>query len=258
MPAVDDRTGLCSVTFRSLPPAQVIQATAAAGLHLLEWGADVHATPGDPEALRRLRDRTRDAGLAVSSYGSYWRAGHDGLGDFTTIAEAAAALGAPRIRVWAGTEGSADTSPGARSRVVGALREAADIAAGHGMGVATEFHGGTLTDTAASTARLLEEAAHPALSTYWQPPVGEGDAQALAGLRTVLDHLSAIHVFSWWPDRQRLPLTGRERLWRQVLSLAPPVDLLLEFVPGDDPGRLAGEARTLRSWLTGNDRTPAE
>lgn len=243
------RIGLCSVTYRALPPGEVLAGAAAAGLRLVEWGADVHAPPGDPAALRQLRQRTSDAGLTVSSYGSYWRAGQDDLPAFTDLVESALALGAPRIRVWAGGEGSATVTAGTRKRVTDALRDAATAAAERGVTVATEFHPGTLTDTAASTARLLEDVAHPALSTYWQPPPGEPDDQAVDGLRAVLDQVSAVHVFSWWPDRHRLPLSARESLWRRVIDLVPPVDLLLEFVPDDDAGVLAREARTLRSWV---------
>src|SRR2546423_7714470 len=92
--------GLCSVTYRALPPERVLTLAAAAGLRLVEWGADVHAPPGDVPALRRLRARTTSAGLTVASYGSYWRAGADDLSVFTGVTKAAVARGAPRIPLW--------------------------------------------------------------------------------------------------------------------------------------------------------------
>lgn len=52
------RLGLCSVTFRALPAAEVLRLGVAAGLDCVEWGADVHAPPSDPAALAELRDRT--------------------------------------------------------------------------------------------------------------------------------------------------------------------------------------------------------
>ena len=55
--------GLCSVTFRKLPSAEVIERAAAAGLGAIEWGADVHLPPGDPVAAKTLGARCRDAGL---------------------------------------------------------------------------------------------------------------------------------------------------------------------------------------------------
>ena len=243
-----DHVGLCSVTYRALPAAEVAALADTAGLRVVEWGADVHAPPGDPDALRALRHRTP----RPCSYGSYWRAGAHDLADLVAVADAAVLLGAPRIRVWAGELGSADASAERRAAVVGALRDASGVAAARGLTLALEFHGGTLTDTVQSTLRLLDEVDHPALSTYWQPPVDLPDDAAVAGLRAVLDRVSAVHVFSWWPGGRRLPLAGRAGLWRravEVLADRPPLDLLLEFVPDDDPAALATEAATLRSWL---------
>ena len=41
------RTGLCSVTFRSLPPREVVRVAAEANLDGIEWGADVHVPVGE-------------------------------------------------------------------------------------------------------------------------------------------------------------------------------------------------------------------
>ncbi len=250
-PTLRDRIGLCSVTFRALPARQVAEDAAAAGLRLVEWGADVHAPPHPADALQQVREETAVHGLTTCSYGSYWRAGQD-TAEFDVVAAAAAALGAARIRVWAGTEGSAGASARTRANVTASLREAAEIAASRGLSVALEFHSGTVADTPASTVRLLDDVGHDALSTYWQPPVGEPDDRALHGLGTMLERVSAIHVFSWWPGQTRLPLHERERLWRPVLDLVAgtrPVDLLLEFVPDDDPAVLPRETATLLRWL---------
>ncbi|WP_436791161.1 sugar phosphate isomerase/epimerase family protein [Yinghuangia sp. YIM S10712] len=240
--------GLCSVTYRALAAEELASLAAEAGLGVIEWGADVHVPPGDTDAVRRAREGTSAAGLTTCSYGSYWCAGRDDADAFATVVATARGLGARRVRVWAGTEGSETTRN--RAAVADALREAGDIAAAHGLSVATEFHGGTLTDTAASTLRLLDEVGHDAVSTYWQPPLDEPDDVALAGLRDLRDRVAAVHVFSWWPLMDRLPLAGREGLWRGALELLPPVDLLLEFVPGDDPAVLGRETATLLSWLT--------
>jgi sugar phosphate isomerase/epimerase len=246
-----DRIGLCSVTFRALAARRVAHEAAAAGLRVVEWGADVHAPAHSSDVLHEVREQTAASGLTTCSYGSYWRAGVDDAESFEVLTEAAAALGTTRIRVWAGAEGSAGASGALRSSVTGALRDAAAIAAARGLSVALEFHSGTLADTAPEAVRLLDDVGDT-LSTYWQPPVGEPDDRALDGLRLLLDRVSAIHVFSWWPGQTRLPLHERERLWRPALELAAraaSVDLLLEFVPGDDPAVLPRESATLLRWL---------
>src|SRR5205085_2622842 len=84
-------------------------------------------------------------------YGSYFRAG-DPLGEFEAVLETARALGAPRIRIWAGRTGSAEASAAQRAAVAEGARVAAELAGD--IEVALEFHGGTLTDEPASAVAL--------------------------------------------------------------------------------------------------------
>src|SRR5690625_1385949 len=250
------RPGLCSVTFRDLPPEEIALLTAEAELECIEWGGDVHVAPGVPDLAESARARTEEAGLAVASLGSYLRfigtdEQHAARVDVTLIS--AEHLAAPRIRVWAGAEGSAEASAEHRELVTRRLRDFAERAGKLGIEVGLEFHRGTLTDTVNSTLQLLEGASHPNLTTYWQPNVGADDDEAIETLRAVREHVSTVHVFSWWPQNQRLRLSERSDLWRRVFAeLADSGrdhDALLEFVPGDDPGILAREAATLRELI---------
>jgi 3-dehydroshikimate dehydratase len=241
------RPGLCSVTLRRLGVDDIVEVAAGAGLAAIEWGADVHVPPGDDAAADAARSAGERAGVAVASYGSYFRAGDDPVEAFAPVLRSAARLGAPRVRVWAGSTASADARPERRTAVADALRAATDLAAPAGIELALEFHGGTLTDDPVSALALLN--AVPSLRTYWQPPEGVPDEEALSGLRRLLPRVAALHVFSWWPRAQRRPLEARAGLWRQALALAGDVDALLEFVPGDDPAIVAREANTLRGLV---------
>ena len=244
------RAGLCSVTFREHGVDEVVELAVSAGLESIEWGGDVHVPPGDTHTARRVGERTRAAGLAVASLGSYYRCDDGG---FASVLSSAAALGAPRIRVWAGETGSADATPAGRTRVASSLEVAAIHAAEYGIDLALELHGGTLTDTAESAVDLLSVIAATNVSCYWQPSVGADDEAALADLALLAPWLSTVHVFSWWPQHERLPLAAREALWTRALDFAgtlPGVtDALLEFLPDDDPALLAGEAAALTEWL---------
>lgn len=244
------RPGLCSVTFRQLTPERLVQVVAEAGLEVIEWGGDVHVPPGDPERAAQVAQATTDAGLAVCSYGSYFRAGADE--QLTPILDSAQALGADRVRVWAGRVDSADASPEQYAQISGRLRDAVAEASERGITLALEYHRGTIADNPGAVLRLLDDV--PALSTYWQPSVGAPVDVALAEFDAVAAHASAVHVFSWWPAAERLRLDARQDLWTGLCSAAsalpsPPRDALLEFVPDDDPGLLATEAATLRHWL---------
>ncbi|MFC4530719.1 sugar phosphate isomerase/epimerase family protein [Sphaerisporangium dianthi] len=252
--------GVCSVTYRPLPADRVIALAARAGLDHIEWGQDAHIPLGDVAEALRVAEATRAAGLSVSAFGSYYRAG--AIADpgedrrvWRDVLAAARALDAPRIRVWAGGRGSAEASPAERRRTLSALRRCVDTAGD--IAVATEYHADTLTDDSGSARAMLDEV--PGLRTYWQPPNGMPDDEALTGLRAVLDRVDAVHVFSWWPTpRERWPLDHRAALWREVVRLLAStgrrVAASIEFVPGDDPGMLAGEAASLRRHLTAADR----
>lgn len=246
------RPGLCSVTFRQLAPEKVVELSADAGLEVIEWGGDVHVPPGEPDRAAEVARVTTDAGLAVCSYGSYFRSGADE--SLTPILDSAAALGADRVRIWAGRVDSADATPEQYAQIAARLRDATAEASERGIALALEFHRGTVADTPQAALRLIADV--PGLTTYWQPTVDAPDAVALAEYDALAAHVSAVHVFSWWPFDRRLRLDERKSLWRPLFvaaaaNPAPPRDALIEFVPDDDPELLAPEAATLRRWIDG-------
>lgn len=247
------RTGLVSVTFRQLAVEEVVEVAAQSSLAAIEWGGDIHVPLGDLPAARKARALCEDHGLAVAAYGSYLRAGSVDREEIRTAVNTAAELGAPRIRVWAGTVGTAEAGVGDRMAVTRGLAELSDVAAGSGIEIAMEFHRGTLTDEVDSTITLLLDVGAPNLTTYWQPPVDLDDAECLAQLEALMPWLSTVHVFSWWPSNTRLPLSGRESLWRPVLDRIAKepreVNALLEFVADDSVAQLATDAAKLHSWV---------
>lgn len=248
--------GLCSVTLRAHAPDAVVAHATAAGLTCVEWGGDVHVPPGEPARAAEVAARTRDAGLRVASYGSYHRALDPTA--FDAVLDSAVALGAPRIRIWAGTTGSTEATAEERALVVAGCADAVRRAADHGIEIGLEWHGGTLTDTPSSTAELLravdDAVGAQTLTTYWQPALDTPDDAALDGLTALLPRISTVHVFSWWPGTVRNTLVSRESLWERVIATLPDGggrDFLLEFIPGDDAELLPEEAGTLRRWLNG-------
>ncbi|MGA6222073.1 sugar phosphate isomerase/epimerase family protein [Streptomyces umbrinus] len=232
----------------------MIDRASAAGLASIEWGSDVHVPAGDLALARAVGERTRAAGLAVCSYGSYlrfpWQKHAENVSDVIATAQA---LRAPRVRVWAGPCGSADADEDSRAATTSALRDMAATARSAGIELAVEFHLGTLTDTVTSTRRLLKEIGLPHVSAYWQPRVGATDSDVLTDLDVLGEDVSTIHVFSWGDRFERHPLRHRQGMWRSVIARAvrlPGVtDLLLEFLPDDNADLLPSEAATLRGWL---------
>lgn len=245
------------MSFRSLAAEEVARRAADAGLAAIEWGGDVHVPAGDLAAARQVARISAGLGLRCASYGSYWRAGDPAAPPIAEVLATAQELGAPVVRVWAGTADARHASLAVRRTVAEALLSAADAAAACGLRLALESHDGSLTSTAASTVQLLStEAAHPALGCHWQPPHAESDAVCLAGLAAVAPWLEHLHVFHWWPSTaERLSLTAGAGRWSRFLAAAarrnPGQAALLEFMPGDDPKRLPAEAAALIRLIAG-------
>lgn len=251
------RPGLVSVTYRALAPREIVSACVQSQLEGIEWGGDVHAPPDDLKNARQVGAMTRDAGLAVAAYGSYYRCDDT---PFEPILETALALGAPVVRVWAGKTDAKDAQAADWQRVSEQLRRACELAHGAGVQVATEFHGGTLTATGASARRLLDEVGD-GLRTLWQPlRIGDNFdrmiPENLVELGAVAASLSHVHVYEWANDengkRQRLALQNSEQ-WPRYVEALDKIGgerwLLLEFVPDDAANVLTREAAALREFI---------
>jgi 3-dehydroshikimate dehydratase len=253
------RTGLVSITFRKLSPREIVELVAKGGLGEIEWGGDIHVPHGDVAKAREVRELTADAGLATAAYGSYYRLGKapgaDGP-EFAAVLESAVALGAPTIRVWPGTKGSAEADQAYRDQVAAEAVDIAEQAATAGISISLEYHANTLTDTTESAAALLLAAPHPNLYTLWQPPNGSDPATAEASLKSILPRLSNVHCFHWWPTaKDRHLLAGGWERWKPYFHILRAAGkepaFLLEFVKGDDPVHFLQDAATLREWVSG-------
>ena len=249
-------TGLVSITFRQLLPAQIIALVQQAGLTGIEWGGDIHVPHGDFVRAREVRQRTLDAGLTVAAYGSYYKLNKseaDGL-RFESVLETAVALGAPTIRVWAGALGSAQADAASRAAVVADAQRIAGLAQAAGVTVSSEYHARSLTDTNTSAQTFLTEIQHPNFFTFWQPHNGAPVETNLTGLRAILPRLTQVHCFHWLPpEHERRPLAEGADVWRQYFAVVKASGrdhcALLEFVAGDEPANFLRDAVTLRQLV---------
>ncbi|WOS64350.1 sugar phosphate isomerase/epimerase family protein [Sinorhizobium fredii] len=253
----DFEPGLCTVTFRGLPPESIVDLAREARLAAIEWAGDAHVPPGDTSIARivgRLCERT---GLATS-YGSYVAPPTDGPSEFRHAVESASALGASNIRIWAGTRrrDSKDYSAGERRAAADAIRDMAAEAARHDISVSLEYHPQSLTDTTESACELIESIAHDNVYLYWQPRPGLALGEAIAEVAWIGQHVSHLHVFAWDRDRNRFPLASAADYWRTILASLPASRwkgrrfAMLEFVADDDPAAFFEDAATLRKILS--------
>ncbi len=247
--------GLVSVTFRKFTPEEIISLCGKAGMQAIEWGGDVHVPAGDVARAREVGQQTRDAGLMVAAYGSYYRLAGGGKFPmpFEQVLASAAALGAPTIRVWAGTKGAKVCPPEERAAIVADGLRIADLAAKRGITVCLEYHPNTLTDDADSVRSLLKELDHPSIEFLWQHSADEPVESCAARLIEVLPRLRNVHVYQWTATGERRPLAEGEAAWRSYIDIVretgKTVDFLLEFVRDDSPEQFIADAATLRRFL---------
>ena len=162
------KKGLVSISIRKETPERIIEMMKKTKLTEIEWGGDVHVPHGDIETAKRVGKLTREAGLNVSSYGSYYYCLPDSP-NFDDVIASAVALETDLIRVWAGKTDHEEATQEEREAIYENLRIAVEKAAKHNITVATEFHRKSLTNSCEGTVEMLKNV--PGLKTYWQPRV---------------------------------------------------------------------------------------
>lgn len=191
----------CSVAFRhmNITAGFLAEYTREAGFDGLEiWAPHARAFAAD---WARLPWRPRVPMLA-----GYLPLGEDGFRpeEARALCALAQSWGAGRLRLFAGSAGSAGASPALRARIVADLRACAGLAQEHGLRVAVETHPGTLADTPAATRALLEAVGHPALGVNFDVlHVWEAGADPLAAYAGLAGDVLHFHLKT---------VTARDRL----------------------------------------------
>lgn len=250
-------SGLVSITFRNLKVEEIIKLVVKSGLDGIEWGGDIHVPHGNIKKAKQVAELTKDAGLNIPSYGSYYKVGckNEEIGSFERVLETAVVLEVPTIRVWAGDRGSKEADNDWWKIVIEDSQKIAEKAEEYGIKIAYEYHDNTLTDTLESALKLLKEVGHTNLSTYWQPPhrlTHEECCQDIKGISTYLEH---IHVFYWTdnPERVRHPLIDNKSNWEGYLKVVAELPgehyVMLEFVKDDSVEQFLHDAKVLKSII---------
>ena len=92
--------GLCTVTFRTLPPDRIVELAREARLAATEWAGDAHLPPGNTSIARIVGRLSKRAGL-TTSYGSYVAPPTDDLSEFVRAVESATALALRSLQIGA-------------------------------------------------------------------------------------------------------------------------------------------------------------
>lgn len=240
--------GLASIAFRHLSVEEIIAAAKDAGLHWIEWGSDIHAPADDVQKLDRVVQLTREAGLEISSYGTYFRIDRDRPEDIAGYIHAAKRLGTNILRIWCPGNPGVLTEQERLDRYE-RCRQVAAIAQDMGAVLCAECHNDNLTDNAQSALELMRAVDSPAFRMYWQPHPYFSAQENTDFAAAVEAYVANVHVFNWH-GRERFPLEEARTAWQAYAKvLGKDRVYLLEHFQNDDPGLLVQETQTLRSII---------
>ena len=160
------KIGLASVTFRNKSIEEIVCLCKKVGIGFIEWGADVHVkSAADAHLAKKLCD---EAGIAIPSYGSYYRAGSRNDAEWLTICENASIMGAKSIRIWLGGKNSEDTSEEEYENLLADLRSICEKAESYGLLVCPECHDYTFNNNTFAFLKIHKDLGRENFRTYFQ------------------------------------------------------------------------------------------
>lgn len=160
------KIGLASVTFRNKNIGEIVALCKQAGVSFIEWGADVHVKSADDARLaKKLCD---EAGIAIPSYGSYYRVGSKNEEEWLALCENASIMGAKSIRVWLGNKNSEDTGEREYKKLLSDLEFICTKAEEKGLLVCPECHDHTFNNNTYAFLKIHEDLGAENFRTYFQ------------------------------------------------------------------------------------------
>ncbi len=169
------RVGLCTIAFSERPLEEVLELAAKTGFDGVElWGKPDHLplTRSDA-AVTAVRDKIKAVGLKGCVYGSYVCLG-DGQEaeaknkDFDRTIRFATLLGAPIVRIWAGTKNSELLNRDEWARIVDDGKRFCERAEKAEVILALEMHPNCATNKARATVELIRQVGSTNLRANYQ------------------------------------------------------------------------------------------
>lgn len=161
------KIGFTSTTFRQIKSIQkIVEIAKEANVGYIEWGGDIHVkTVEDAQKAKKLCD---EAGIKISSYGSYYVVGSGDKAQWERICEIAGAMSADSVRVWLGKKNSEKTDANEYNRLLNDAREICDVAASYSLKVCPECHDNTYNNNTDAVLRFQKELQRDNFKTYFQ------------------------------------------------------------------------------------------
>lgn len=242
------KIGLTSVSFRKMSCDEVIKLAKEAKVDGIEWGSDVHVPQGDVEYAKEVAKKTKNAGLEVISYGSYFYLGEND--DFLPYVASAKALGTDCIRIWGGKKEKWQLSDDEYALLIDETKKICSLAEEEGVTVSLEFHQHSITANAIDAVQFIKDVSCGNLKLYWQEIIGRNFEDNYADLQLVLPYLTNVHVFNYIEGKQELLSDGDAKsrfsaYFKEVGKLFGEHAFMTEFTKGGLPENFLKDAEVL-------------
>ena len=197
------KIGFTSTSFRQIKSIEkIVKIASDSGADCIEWGGDIHVK--DTETAKRAKKLCDDAGIMISSYGSYYRVGSRKADEWKNICEIAFELGAKSIRVWLGDRDSEITDEEKYRLLVADGKAVCSVAKEYNLIVCPECHDNTFNNNTDAFLKIYRDIGCDNFRTYFQSRYKRTDYD-LDRIERTLPYIESVHISYSEQSREQFP-----------------------------------------------------
>ncbi len=197
------KIGFTSTSFRQIKSIEkIVKIASDSGADCIEWGGDVHVK--DTDTAKHAKKLCDDAGIMISSYGSYYRVGSKNADEWKNICEIAFALGAKSIRVWLGNRDSEITDEKTYKLLVEDAKVICAVAKEYNLIVCPECHDNTFNNNTDAFLRIYRDIGCDNFRTYFQSRYKRAEYD-LDRIERTLPYVESVHISYSEQSREQFP-----------------------------------------------------
>ncbi|MBE6819687.1 MAG: sugar phosphate isomerase/epimerase [Ruminococcaceae bacterium] len=222
--------GFTSTSFRQIKSIEkIVKIASDSGADCIEWGGDIHIK--DIPTAKRAKKLCDDAGIIITSYGSYYRVGSKNADKWKKICEIASAMGAKSIRVWLGSCDSEITGEETYNLLVEDGKAICSAAAEYNLVVCPECHDNTFNNNTDAFLKIHRDIGCDNFRTYFQSRYKHLKYD-LDRIERTLPYVESVHISYSEQSREQFPILKPgyiNSLLDKIISLNFDGNILVEY-----------------------------
>lgn len=196
------KIGFTSTSFRQIKSVEkIVDIAVSSGAQIIEWGGDIHVkSVPDAQRVKKLCD---EAGIEISSYGSYYRIGDCNEAQRRSVCEIAAAMGCGSVRVWLGRADSEKTDEETYKKLVEDGRALCSEAKKYGLKICPECHDNTFNNNTDAFLKIYNDIGCDNFGTYFQSRYRKKEYD-LDRIERTAPYIESVHISYSEQTREQL------------------------------------------------------